>query len=497
MSDQTEAAVDTRKLDRAFIGGVGWTAGAKWLSQLISWPSMLIMANLLSPSDFGLVEMAGFYITVTNVMAEFGIGMAVLQMRELDRRVTAQLNTLAVLSGVLAFLLSVAVAPLMASFFHAPALNLLIVVTSLTFILTSLEAIPLGLLQRDMAYRRLSATESAQAVITALVSVAAAWAGLGYWAIIAGNLLGRAANIALAIYWRPVGFARPVWNEVVKPMRFGLEIAVQRIASALNGISDVVVIGRVMGAGDLGVYRMATNLASAPSDKIGALIMRVTGPLFARVQADKELMLRYFLLLTEALSIGIFPLLFGLAMVAEETVALLFKPEWASAAGPLRWLAVFMTFRTLSYLLNQVLTALRFTRFGMWISGVNFVLMPVSFYIASRWGVGAVAAAWLVTVPVTMIPVAVRVLGDLKCGVGRYASTLAPSLVGSAAMLAAVWGVRHVAHFHGWRLLSVEVAVGAVAYTAILLGVFRPRIMRFVRFLRDLRNPQKAELANV
>src|SRR5579863_1442676 len=58
--------VETRKLDHALVGGFAWTAGAKWLSQLVAWPAVLINAKLLSPGDFGLTEMAGFYFVVTN-----------------------------------------------------------------------------------------------------------------------------------------------------------------------------------------------------------------------------------------------------------------------------------------------------------------------------------------------------------------------------------------------------------------------------------------------
>src|SRR5579859_3515711 len=117
---------ERQNLDRAFVGGVAWTAGAKWLSQLVSWPSVVIAARLLSPADFGIVEMAGFYFAVTNVMAEFGIGTAVLQMRELDEVVVAQLNTIAMLSGIVAFGVSLLASPLIAAFFRTPQLTLLI-----------------------------------------------------------------------------------------------------------------------------------------------------------------------------------------------------------------------------------------------------------------------------------------------------------------------------------------------------------------------------------
>jgi len=485
---------EPKHLDRALVGGLAWTVGAKWISQIISWPSVLITARLLSPADYGLVEMAGFYFVVTNVMAEFGIGMAVLQMRELDRRVTAQLNTISALSGAFFFLASVAAAPLIARFFRAAALHDLVIVASVSFILTSLEAIPLGLLQRDMDYRRLSLAESVLALVTAVVMVGCAYAGMGYWSLPVGQLTGRAANIALAIWWRPVGYAWPRKKDVWVPLRFGMEIAAQRVTGSINGLSDTMVIGRTMGQNPLGAYRLASNLASTPAEKVGTMIMRVTGPLFSRVQHDKELMLRYFLIFSETLAMSLFPLLFGLAVVAPEAVELLLGPKWAAAAGPLSWLAVFMCVRSMAYLISQVLTTLRLTRFTMWMSILNFVLMPFAFYFASPRGVAVVAATWLMMSPITVLPLAVRLFRELRCGVWKYAAAILPAMVGSAGMVASIYGFRRMQMPHGWPGLGEEVALGGLVYAAVLWGLFRQRVMRFYRFFAGLR-AGKSEVA--
>src|SRR5271157_4112125 len=169
-----------RRLDAQFVGGLAWTAGAKWVTQSATWLSVLIAARLLSRADFGTVDMATFVVTVTNVLAEFGIGTAVLQMRELDRRALAQLNTVSLIFSTIAFAGSVAIAPLIAAFFKIEQLKLLVIVNSLGFFITAVQAVPQGLLQRDMDYRRLSLAEAVQAIVQAGVLVATALAGFGY-----------------------------------------------------------------------------------------------------------------------------------------------------------------------------------------------------------------------------------------------------------------------------------------------------------------------------
>jgi teichuronic acid exporter len=488
MSDETTP--DHRHLDAAFVGGLAWTAGAKGVTQFVTWLALLIAARLLSPSDFGTVEMAGFVATLTNVLAEFGIGTAVLQMRELDRRVLGQLNTISLVFSTIAFGCSVAVAPYIAAFFRSPQLRLLVIANSLGFFITAIQAVPQGLLQRDMDYRRLSLAEAVQAIIQAVVTVAGALAGIGYWSLLAGPFAGRGASAVLTLFWKPVPFALPHWKEVFAPMRFGVEIALSRVAATAYSQADGVIVGRMLGQTALGTYRMAISLASAPAEKIGQLIMRVTGPLFSRVQKDPALVRRYFLFITDALALSVFPLVFGLAVVAPEVVTVILGPKWEQAIVPLQWLAAFMTLRTLNALMNQVLISLRFTTFSLWISILTFMVMPASFFVAAHWGTGAVAAAWIVMAPVTMIPPAVKLFRAIQCSVRDYLAILAPAMVGSATMLCVVLGLRRWVVPASWPpvwSLTVEVAAGGAAYAGILLGFYRPLVLRYIQFLLRLR----------
>jgi O-antigen/teichoic acid export membrane protein len=397
------------------VGGLAWTAGAKWVTQLVTWLSVLIAARLLSPADFGMVEMAGFVGLLTNVLAEFGIGTAVLHIRAVAWRAFAQLNPISLVFSTIAFAASVATAPLIAAFFRSDQLQILIIVNSLGFFITAVQAVPQGLLQRDMDYRRLSLAEAVQGIVQAVVTVGAALAGLGYWSLLAGPMAGKGMAAALTAFWKPVPFALPRWKEIAGPMRFGLEVALTRVAWAAYSQADGVIVGRMLGQSSLGMYRLAISLAGAPADKIGMLIMRVAGPLFARVQEDHRLVRRYFLFLSDALALSVFPLVFGLALVAPEAVAVILCPKWAGAVVPIQWIAVFTTLRTLNALMNQVLTSLRFTTFLMWMSIFSFVAMPVSFFVAAHWGTNAVAATWIIMEPVTILTPAVKLFRSIHC----------------------------------------------------------------------------------
>ncbi|HEY9140897.1 MAG TPA: lipopolysaccharide biosynthesis protein [Bryobacteraceae bacterium] len=485
-----DAPHSVRSLDKALAGGLAWAAGAKSATQFFTWAFTLIVAHLLSPADFGLVNMAGFINVLTSMLAEFGMGQAVLQMPELEAGTVAQLNTACAAICTAAYGLLVLAAPLIAAFFKSEQLKLLVVVNSLGLVITGLQSVPNGLLEKDLDYRRLSVGESVTTLVQAAVTVGFALTGFAYWSLVIGALVGRIAGAALTYYWKPVPFALPRWKQIQAPMRLGAHVAIGRIAGGAYSMSDGVIVGRMLGGAALGAYQMAMSLANAPAEKVGLLVMRVTGPLFARVQKDQELVRRYFRIISESVSLSVFPLLLGLAVVAPEAVRVLLGPKWSAAIGPIRWLAVFMCARTLATLFSQVLTSLRHTRFNMCVSLISFVVMPVAFIVACHWGTNAVAASWLILCPVTVLPFAVKLLRSIGVRYRDYLGMLMPALAGCAVMVAAVLAVRlWVGSDHAPAVprLLVQMAAGGTAYLGYLWIFYREKLNRYIHFLLGLR----------
>ena len=489
------SADQKRKLDSHFVGGVAWTAGAKWATQLLSWGYLFIVARLLSTSDFGISEMASYFFLLTNVLAEFGVGTAVLQMQELEKRTLVQLHTFSCMLGSIAFVSSSLAAPLIALFFHNEHLTNLIRFNNLAFLLIGFQAVPLGLLQRDMDYRRLSIAEATQMVILSSLTVLAAWTGFGYWSFVIGAFIGKLTGLVLVSYWKPMPFAMPRWREIRRPIELGRQAAIGRLAWAFYTQSDGIIIGRVLGDSSLGVYRMAMNLASAPAEKVSTLIMRATGPLFAKVQNDPALVRRYLLILTEVLTMIELPLMVGLGMVAPEAVRVILEPKWAGLVSPLRWLVVFMTMRTLGTLIEQVLISQRATRFTMRLSLLNLLMMPVAFFFMAHWkGSSGVAASWVVLAPVTVFPLVLKVIQTVHARSLDFLNALLPAVSSCAVMVAVLFGLRMWLVNQSLPALAsliTQVVAGTIVYGAVLIGFFGGRVQRYVRFLRDMRKGKK------
>ena len=188
---------------------------------MLTWASVLAVARLLSPSDYGVGEIAGMFFGITNVLAEFGIGTAVLHMPELDRRTLGQLHLFSLLlcTGIFALSLrqrrgSRGFSAVTTSSFYA--------VTNIGFLITGIQAVPTGLLQRDMDYRRLALLEAFGRKVTACVTVVTAWYGWGYWALLAGPTAGKISSATLLCYWKQVPFVWPHWRIYANRLRWGV-----------------------------------------------------------------------------------------------------------------------------------------------------------------------------------------------------------------------------------------------------------------------------------
>jgi teichuronic acid exporter len=488
---------DRRNLDARFAGGLAWTAGAKWATQILTWASVLVVARLLSPSDYGVGGIAGIFFGLTNVLAEFGLGTAVLHMPELDRRTLGQLHSFSLLLCTGIFALSLPLAPAIAWFFRSDHVAFF-ALTNVGFLITGIQAVPYGLLQRDMDYRRLALLEAMGVLITAVVTVTTAWYGWGFWALLAGPGIGNLSSAVLLCHWKRVPFAWPHWTDIRKPVEMGRHVAVSRAAAAAYTSADAIVLGRTMGEAVLGTYRMAMNLASAPAEKISGLVMRTATPLFATVMNDLALVQRYYRIIVELLSLAVVPLMLGLAIVAPQAVLLILGPKWVAATWPLRWLGLFMIMRVLGVVAEQVLVSQRLTRFTMRMSILSFVIMPVSFFLAAHWkGADGVAAAWITLSPLTILPLLIIVLRSIKMSAREYGAALLPATAGSAVMGLALFAINNRLPA-SWSLgvhLGFQIGVGGAVYGGFVLCVFRGRILRYVNFLSSLRKGNESTKA--
>lgn len=463
----------------------------KWVGQLVAWVSTFVVVRILTPADYGIVGAAGLYLGLLTIVSEFGIGTAIVTLRNLTPAQLRQINTVSALFGITGLGLSALVARSIARFFRMPDVAAVVVVLSTTFLIGSLRTVPWALLQRDMRFKRIAVFDGLQQIVLAGLSVTMAVLGFGYWTLVIATVVSATIPTVFALRFHWVGFDRPRMGEIRRALGFSKDVILQRTAWYVYSSSDFLVAGRMLGEKALGAYTVAWTIAHAPIDKIGNVILQVTPSVLSAVQDDTAATRRYVLGITEGLAITIFPLFIGLALVAPEFVPVVLGPQWSSMVLALQLLCVYACFRAVLPLLSQVLTMRgeeRFTANNMILAAL---LLPVAFVIASRWGITGIALAWMLVHPIVAFRLIRRALKSMEISFRAFTvQSLMPAVNGCLAMAAVVTYIRHTAPGLGdvrWRL-AWEISAGVLTYVGTLTLLHHARIRELRNLIRSLRH---------
>jgi PST family polysaccharide transporter len=318
-----------------------------------------------------------------------------------------------------------------------------------------------------------------------------AWLGFRYWTLVLGNLVGAAVLAALQISRSPYRFACPRFSAIKNALNLSRHIMVSSLSWYGYSNADFLIAGRMLGKSALGAYTLAWTLATIPLEKVSTVVSSVAYSYFSAAQNDHAAMRRYLRILTEVLSIVTFPATIGMALVAGDFVRLLLGAKWQGAIAPLEILAFYASFRCVVTLLPSILNVTGESRFVMRTMQAALILMPTTFYIASRWGPVGIAYGWVIAYPVIASCMYHRAFRRIDMPLRDYLGAIRPALTGCLVMLAAVEILKHAltSSVPPAVRLALEVLVGGVAYTLSLTMFHRDRSKAFWNFVRAMRNP--------
>jgi O-antigen/teichoic acid export membrane protein len=483
------------------LSGLIWTGGMRFLGQVLTWAITIVVIRLLSPSDYGLLAMAMVFVSFIIHMSEAGLGAALVQAPEVDDLKLRGVFGAVILVHSALFVLLVAAAPTIAQFFEEDHLVLIIRVLALQLLIAMFAVIPSALLTRVLDFKRLSIIGLAGVLCGSLSSLGLALSGYGVWALVIGSLINNLWNTVainvLSPFLKWPDFSLRGARSLVA---FGAQVTAARALWLVYSQADIFIAGKLLGKELLGFYSVSMDLASLPVQKLSAVINQVAFPAFARLQDISGVVSQYLLKLLRVLGFVAFPVLWGISSIAPEIVAVLLGPKWGAAMVPLLVLPLVMPLNLVSTFLN---TAFQ----GIGRSGVVFMnvltaclVMPVAFWIGANWGLLGLCIAWVLAFPLVLIVNLWRMLPLVALRLRDVLFALAPAVLTSAGMYAAVSITRYLVA--DWLsapyLMALLIGVGAASYAALVWTTNRTAVDEIAELLglerlRGKRGPSKAQ----
>jgi O-antigen/teichoic acid export membrane protein len=473
------AADEGQRVGVRTLRGIFWAYGSYVVGRFLVLLSVAVLAHLLSPSQFGLVAFALTVTALLDTISDIGVGQALVVAQE-DEQFRAKATTawkLSVLVGLGLTLLTIAASPLAARFFKTPELTPLLAVLGLNFLLRGAGSTHFAIAQKQIDFQTRTAAELADVVVRGVTGVALALAGAGAWSLVLGYLAG---SVAMTVtLWSLVAF-RPTLRGGLPHLgglvRFGGGLTTLAVLGAITANVDYVFVGRVLGAGDLGLYTLGFRLPELLIMNLSLVAGLVLFPAFAAMRPESMTdafltSFRYTLMVTV-------PLAVGLSVLARPLTLTLFGEQWRASVPVMQVLAVFAfavtvgipagtVYKSLGRL--RVLIALGVPRAGLAVASIwAFVDKGIVAVAACQAAVAGLFAA-------IGIALAARLL---SAGSGHIARAAWPSLAGGAVMAGVlavpVWAIDSP----GLSLL-VAAPLGAVAYLAAL-WILAPDSLRYL-----------------
>ena len=437
--------------------------------------SVLVLARLLAPEDYGLVGMVLAITGFATLFVDLGSREAIARQERVTATEVSALFWMTLGMGCGLTLLLSAIAPLIARFYGEPRLTNITVVSSLVFVTSSLACQHQALMRRAMMFQRLASIEVAAGILSGALSILMALGGWHYWALVLRPVVMSVlivAGVWLSCGWVP---SKPTVTRNVKSMiRFGVTLIGNSLTEYARGNFDRIAIGWRYGAASLGQYQNALQVFSNVLDPLNYLNEVAVGSLSKLLDNLKEFR-RLWSKAISTVTFFVMPAFGLLAVTSQDLIVLILGSKWASAGMILSILAL----RGIPQVMDRTLTWLhvsagRADRLIRWSLCAAFLHL-VGLAIGLQFGVTGVAVVSVAMTYLLFLPGVAYAGKPLGIGIKDIVMAVGPQFGGAVAAVGIGLVLRQTVLATSSSVERTVILAGAyvVFYLTIVVVFFR------------------------
>lgn len=328
-------------LQKKTTSGLKWSAIERLATQAIQLIIMLILARMLGPHAFGLIGMLAIFIAICQVFVDSGFSSALIRKTD---RTESDFSTAFYFNIVVSLVCYAALfigAPYIADFYQQSALIDLTRVLGLTVFVNSLSLVQRAKLTIEMDFKTQAKASLASVGISSFVAIFLATNDYGVWALVAQTLTMAACNAIILNVIHPWLPKRSFSMESFRNLfGFGSKLLLSGLLDTIFKNIYQIVIGKQFSAVEVGQFTQANQLSSMPAMTMTTIIQRVTYPMMSQLQHSDDKLEAAYLLTLRLSAVVIFPLMFGLAVIAQPLINVVLGDSWQQAAALVSILSV-------------------------------------------------------------------------------------------------------------------------------------------------------------
>lgn len=457
------------ELKNKVVSGVAWTATEKFISTVLQLCVSLIIARLLTPSDFGLIAILTVFMFISNSIIDSGFSTALVRKAHPTTEDYSSVFYFNVVVSLVLYAILCLVSYPIAEFYKEPQLVKFAPVLFAIIPVNAMGIVQNAVMQKTMDFRKMATQNLIAACVSGAVAIYLAANGWGAWALVFQML--TMSVVRIGIMWLRSSW-RPLKSFTIAPIKEFWSYSSRIFLTSLlnnvfNNISQLF-IGKVYNSQQLGLYYQAQKLKELPLSSIITAVLSVSLPAFSSLQNDAQKLRDASRKVMITLAFIIYPLMIGLIAIAPELFNVLLTEKWAASVPYFQILCLSALFVPVSE---------TYVNLFMLKSSGNKVL-----------NVAIVRKIFFALMLVVTIPISVKAIawGQVVClafdtfmytyfskrhiakSVTAQAREIIPYLLLTAAMYIAVISVNWIfPHLDQIWILIIKIAVGAVTYLGL------------------------------
>lgn len=333
------------------IKGMAWVFCDKFATQVLQFVFGVILARLLSPSDYGVIGMLAIFLAISSMFVDSGFGTALIQKKDRTEVDYATVFYFNIVVASFFYIILFIVAPWIARFYNMPILTDVCRVIALGLPLGALSSVHRSRLTILLNFKLQTIVSLVSLLVTGSLGIFLAYKGYGVWAIVWQGLCGSLLSIVLLwslTKWHPIfAFSTESFKRFFS---FGWKHLCSSLINCVYGNLYTLVIGKAFGAADIGYYTRANGYAQLPANTVTDTVVRVNFPILAQVQDDRDKLISAYKRLLQTPMFFLVPVAFGLAAVAEPLITIMIGKKWLPCAPYLQVLCFGSIFSPLTFI---------------------------------------------------------------------------------------------------------------------------------------------------
>lgn len=457
----------SESLKKKTVKGVAWTSLDRVMNIGFGFVMGIILARLLSPSDYGLLAMIAVFNAIAFAFLNSGFSNALIRKPDLieDDNTTAFCFNL--MAGVVLFGILWLIAPWVSKFYDKPILTPLLRAEGSLLIISAFKIVQNTQLTRALNFKAKTIIRVVASVLGGIIGIISAYRGLGVWALVAMHVADAVISLILLWIispWRPRGR----WSKAsfCYLWGYGSKLLASSLIDTIYSNIYPIVIGKFYSAADLGQYTRAKQYAHMPAGTLTGVLQQVTFPVLSQIQEDNTRLGSSYRRMLRFTVFIVFPVMLGMAVLAYPLVITLVTDKWTECVPYLQVICIASMWYPVHAINLNLLQVKGRSDLFLRLEIIKKAIVTVAIFICVPFGIMGICIGAVCT-SIICLAINTYYTGKLiQVGFLRQMMDMAPTLLNALAMSAVVYLVTMPLSSE-WLKLVVGIPVGMVFYLAV------------------------------